>query len=174
VTSGDGAGTGSFFGPPGEAERLVVVPAGDAAGVLAELAATLAPPYALVYVLTQSNTLRPEGRWQSADPLDAAELRAFLARFGPFLATDGRHGLAVVSAAEPAAVTIDRRGVLEVHGPVERARPLLAARGLVEAMPPEPAGHAVDPARDGDEAALLASRRWTWFPLEPGDLPPEP
>jgi hypothetical protein len=174
VTSGNGAGAGWFFGPPGEPERLVVVPAADAAGLLAALTAALAPPYALVYVLLQSNTLRPEGRWQSADPLDADELGAFLARFGPFLAADGRHGLAVVSAAEPAAATIDRRGVVEVHGPVERVRPLLAARGLVEATPPEPAAHDVDPARDADEAALLASRRWTWFALEPGDLPPEP
>lgn len=167
------AAPGVYFTPPGEPERLVVV-AADAAAAHAALAEALAPPYALVYVLLRSNTYRPEGRWQSSDPLDAAALRAFLARFGSFLAEDGRHGLAVVSATEPAAVTLDRRGVVEVHGDVAAAIAVLVARGFVEQVPPEPPEHAVDPARDADEAALLASRRWTWFPLEPGDLPPEP
>lgn len=160
---------GAFFLPAGEAERVVVV-ARDPAAALGTLAGLLAPPYALVYVLLRSNTLRPEGRYQSMDAVSPEELTRFLQRFGPFLSADGRHGLAVVSAAEPAAATLDRRGVVELHGPAERAFPALRAAGFAEATPPEPPDRAIDPANDPAEAAVLASRRWTWFPLEPQDL----
>ncbi|BDG03943.1 hypothetical protein [Anaeromyxobacter oryzae] len=163
-----GTGAGLYLRPPGESERLVVV-APDPAGVLGALAGVLAEPLALVYVLLRSGTFRPEGRYQTSRPLARAAVEALLARFGPFLSGDGRHGLAVLSMVEAAAVTLDRRGVVEVHGPVERAVPVLRTCGLVEGTPAEPAPRPVAPAHDADEQALLAATDWTWFPLEPGD-----
>jgi hypothetical protein len=151
-------------------ERLVVHPRTSAARLLAALAAALAEPYLAIYVLLESGTFRPEGRWQTSQPLSRDALATLLDRFAPFLDRDGRHGLWIISGGEPAGVALDRRGVVSVHGSgVERALPVLSANGLSEGelVLPEPRSRLAE--LDADEARLLASHDWTWFPLEPGD-----
>lgn len=151
-------------------ERLLVVPRESPARLAAALAGALAEPYLAIYVLLESGTFRPEGRWQATQPLSRDALGHLLERFAPFLDEDGRHALWIVSGGEPAAVALDRRGIVSVHGSgVERALPVLAARGLAEAVlaAPEPKARRAD--LDLEEARLLAALDWTWFPLEPGD-----
>jgi hypothetical protein len=154
----------------GGPDRLVAVPDGSATRLLADLAGALAEPYGVIYVLLESGSLRPEGRWQSSRPLSRAELRALLDRFAPFLDEDGRHGLWIVSAAEPGGVALDRRGVVSAHGSAVTPAPaVLASHGLLEAgvLPPPPRSRR--PELDLEEARLLAAIEWTWFALEPGD-----
>jgi hypothetical protein len=152
-------------------ERLVIVPRGSAARLASALAAALAEPYLAIYVLLESGTFRPEGRWQTSQPLSRDALSNLLDRFAPFLDDDGRHGLWIISGGEPAGVALDRRGVLAVHGSgIERALPVLAAHGLAESAAlalPAPKGRRAD--LDLEEARLLALVDWTWFALEPGD-----
>jgi hypothetical protein len=151
-------------------ERLVCVPEGSAARVVADLAAALAEPYAVVYVLLESGALRPEGRWQSTRPLGREALRGLLERFGPFLDADGRHGLWVISAAEPGGVALDRRGVVSVHGTAVSSAPtVLAALGLFEAEVEPPPARVRRAELDLEEARLLSAIDWTWNALEPGD-----
>lgn len=154
----------------GGPERIVAVPEGSPARLVGELAAALAEPYVAVYVLLESGTLRPEGRWQSSRPLSREDLRALLDRFAPFLDEDGRHGLWVISATEPGAVALDRRGVVSVHGSAAASAPaVLAGRGVPEAdvLPPPARPRQAD--QDLEEARLLAAIEWTWHALEPGD-----
>lgn len=175
-TPGHGDGSGGRFrlepaDPFGGPPRLVAHPV-DPLGLATALAREIAPPYQLLYVLLRSRTLRPEGRYQARESLSPAELAAFLARFGPFLGGDGRHGLWIVSATEPAAVTLDRRGTVEVLGPSERLAPVALGLGLAPGLeletPPAPP-RPIDEANDPHELALIGSSAWTWFPLEPSD-----
>lgn len=165
----DAPGSGGlYFLAPGE-ERVVAVPAGPAADLLAAFVDLLPEPLGLVYVLLRSGTFRPEGRYLARRPLGRAEVQALLARSGRFLSEDGRHGLVVYSATESAAATLDRRGVVEGHGPVERFVAALQARGLAEGAPPEPAAHPIAEENMAEEQALLSALEWSWNALEPGD-----
>ena len=148
----------------------MAVPHTSPARLASAIAATLAEPYLAIYVLLESGTLRPEGRWQTSQPLSRDGLENLLDRFAPFLDDDGRHALWIISGGEPAGVALDRRGVVSVHGSaVERALPVLTAHGLPEAELVLPAAKTRRAELDLEEARLLALLDWTWFPLEPGD-----
>jgi hypothetical protein len=158
-------------GGGGGPEQIVAVAPACSARLLLALCEALAEPYVVIYVLLESGSLRPEGRWQSSRPLSRAGLRTLVERFAPFLDTDGRHGLWVISAAEPGGVVLDRRGVVSAHGAaVAKAPAVLAAEGILRAddlAPPPP--RVRNPELDLEEARLLASTEWTWYALEPGD-----
>lgn len=150
-------------------ERVTVAPSGSPLELLARLVSAMGEPYAVVYVLLECWTFRPEGRYQAAQPLSAGQLGAFLTEFSDFLEEDGRHGLWVMSGAEAATVAMDRRGVVTAWGPPGRWPPVLERLGFAEGVvTPSPARTRI-PERDQDEARLLAAMPWQWNALEPGD-----
>jgi hypothetical protein len=150
-------------------ERIVAGPLERPVKLVAAAVQVLAEPLVLIYVLLESGTLRPEGRWHAGQPLSRDDVGRLLDGFARFLEEDGRHALWILSAAEPAAVALDRRGLVTLYGPYERLAPVLAAAGLVEAPLEASAPHVRRPELDQEEARLLASLDWTWYPLEPGD-----
>jgi hypothetical protein len=169
--NGSGApGAGAYRrDPEGGGERVTIVPTGSPLELLAKLVSETGEPYALVYVLLECWTFRPEGRYQAPQPLSGATLGTFLTSFSDFLEEDGRHGLWVMSGAEPATVAMDRRGVVTAFGEVGRWPPVLARLGFTEGeVRPGPARKRI-PERDQDEARLLAAMPWRWNALEPGD-----
>ena len=150
-------------------ERVTVAPAGSPLELLARLVSAMGEPYAVVYVLLECWTFRPEGRYQAAQPLTAGQLGAFLTEFSEFLEEDGRHGLWVMSGAEAATVAMDRRGVVTAWGTPGKWPPVLVRLGFTEGIvTPGPARTRI-PERDTDEARLLAAMPWQWNALEPGD-----
>jgi len=153
----------------GGGERVVVAPHGSAVQLLGRLAAGLAEPFAVVYVLIECHTFRPEGRYQSSRPLLRSALEQLLAAFGPFLDEDGRHGLWIMSGAEPATLALDRRGVVTAYGPPGRWTTVLQELGFREGLvQPGPARVRV-PEHDVNEMKMLAALPWQWNALEPGD-----
>jgi hypothetical protein len=155
--------------PEGGGERFTIAPLGSPLELLAKLVGATGEPYALVYVLLECWTFRPEGRYQAPQPLSAATLGTFLTSFSEFLEEDGRHGLWVMSGAEPATVSLDRRGVVTAWGQEGKWLPVLERLGYAEGpVTPGPAKKRI-PERDGDEARLLATMPWMWNALEPGD-----
>jgi hypothetical protein len=150
-------------------ERVVLAPRGSPVKLLARLAAEVGDPFVVVYVLLECHTFRPEGRYQSARPVARAGLEQLLAAFGPFLEEDGRHGLWLMSGAEPATLALDRRGVVTAYGPEGRWPPVLERLGFREGpVTPGPAKVRI-PERDQDEARILSAMPWQWNALEPGD-----
>jgi hypothetical protein len=157
----------------GGGERLTAAPHGSPLALFRALSAGLGEPFALVYVLLESHTFRPEGRYQSPRPVLRSALDQFLDAFGTFLEEDGRHGLWLMSGAEPSTLALDRRGVVTTFGPPGRWGPVLERLGLVEgAVLPGPARKRI-PERDHDEARVLAAIDWQWNALEPSDFDPD-
>ena len=170
-TNGTPASSAGTFRRDVEAggERVTVAPAGSPLELLARLVSAMGEPYAVVYVLLECWTFRPEGRYQAAQPLTAGQLGAFLTEFSEFLEEDGRHGLWVMSGAEAATVAMDRRGVVTAWGSSGKWPPVLARLGFTEGVvTPGPVRTRI-PERDQDEARLLAAMPWQWNALEPGD-----
>jgi hypothetical protein len=166
----NGTSAGAFRREPeGGGERVVAVPTGSPVALLGRLAAELGEPFAVVYVLIECHTFRPEGRYQSARPLKRTALEQLLAAFGTFLDEDGRHGLWIMSGAEPSTLALDRRGVVTAYGPPGRWPPVLERLGLREGpIAPGPARVRV-PEHDVNEMKMLAAVPWQWNALEPGD-----
>jgi hypothetical protein len=159
--------------PEGGGERLTAAPHGSPLALFRALAAGLGEPYAVVYVLLESHTFRPEGRYQSPRPVLRSALDQLLDAFGSFLEEDGRHGLWIMSGAEPSTLALDRRGVVTAFGPPGRWGPVLERLGFVAgAVVPGPARKRL-PERDLDEARVLAAMEWQWNALEPSDYDPE-
>lgn len=158
--------------PEGGGERLAAAPR-EPLRLFRALAAELGEPFAVVYVLLESHTFRPEGRYQSPRPVLRSALDQLLGAFGDFLEQDGRHGLWIMSGAEPSTLALDRRGVVTTFGPPGRWGPVLERLGLAEgAITPGPAKKRI-PERDGDEARVLAAMDWQWNALEPSDFDPD-
>lgn len=152
---------------------MLAAPRGSPLGLFAALAAGMGEPFALVYVLLESHTFRPEGRYQSPRPVRRSALDQFLGAFGPFLEEDGRHGLWLMSGTEATTLVLDRRGVVTAYGPEGRWAPELERLGFVEGeVVPGPAKVRL-PARDVDEGRVLASIDWQWNALEPSDFDPD-
>ncbi|MFO0582668.1 MAG: hypothetical protein U0229_10365 [Anaeromyxobacter sp.] len=158
--------------PEGGGEQLLAAPRAPMK-LFRALAAELGEPFAVVYVLLESHTFRPEGRYQSPRPVRRSALDQLLDAFGDFLEQDGRHGLWIMSGAEPSTLALDRRGVVTTFGPAGRWGPVLERLGLLEgAVTPGPARKRI-PERDLDEARVLAAMEWQWNALEPSDFDPD-
>ncbi len=159
----------------GSQERLVAAPHADQVGLLIELTRELPDPFHLLYVLLASRRLRPEGRYRASGPVSRDELETFLDRFRGFLEQDGRHHLWVVSPEAAASVVYDHHQLISAYGPLDAYEQVLRQAGMDEGPIVVPAEHQhrYHPEMDDEEDALLASRQWTWFPLEPEDDPLE-
>jgi len=153
-----------------ESPRVVAgVPQGDPE-VFARLTACLEPPYHLLYVLHTPRGEGAAGRYQSP-PLGHAELRAFMAEFGAFLARDARFDLWAHSPAENATVVWDRHNQLFGYGPLDRFAAELRALGFVPGEPEvaAPHEHHYHAGFDAQAAALLRAFDWSFSPLRAED-----
>jgi hypothetical protein len=159
--------------PEAGGEKVTVAPRASPLRLFAALSAELGEPFALVYVLLESHTFRPEGRYQAARPVLRSALDQFLGAFGAFLEEDGRHGLWLMSGAEPSTLALDRRGVVTAFGPPGRWGPVLERLGFTEGEVTAGPARVRIPARDVDEARVLAALDWQWNALEPSDFDPD-
>lgn len=152
-------------------DRLVVAPSRDHVGWLLRLARTWPGEFGLLYVLLVSRTDREPGRYQAPRPLDFAELEAFLAEFGPFLSTDGRHHLWIASTRTDGLLVYDQHDVIYAYGPLDDYVGILRDAGLREGPVrfPAPHTHHYHAENDAAEAALLSRWEWIRTPLRPGD-----
>jgi hypothetical protein len=165
-----------FSHPPsyrvGDDRHRVVagVPGSDFA-VFAQLVACLEPPVVLLFVLHTPRGVGEPGRYQSPD-LEPAQLHDFFARFGNYLARDGRHDVWAYSPATRAQVIWDRHDRVFAYGPIDDFVRALHALGFAageEPVIPSPHTHHYDAAFDADAAALLAWCDWYRTPLRPED-----
>jgi hypothetical protein len=125
----------------------------------------------LLFVLHTPRGVGEPGRYESP-LLEASEVRTFLARFGPYLAGDGRHELWAYSPSQGAQVVWDRHDRLFGYGPVDDFATTLRALGYStgeEPAIPVPHEHHYHAAFDADAAALLAWCDWHRKPLQPVD-----
>jgi hypothetical protein len=103
--------------------------------------------------------------------MSAAEVRAFLERFGDLLSADGRFDLWIYSLPDDASVVWDRHDLIHAYGPSELFVEALRGLGFCPGEPKIPAPHAHNYHGDLDEQAraLLESRSWEHSPLQPED-----
>jgi hypothetical protein len=134
------------------------------------LAACLKPPYFLLYVLHTPRGEGEPGRYQSPE-MSAADFHAFLARFGAYLANDGRFDIWLHSPAENATIVWDRHNRLFAYGPLDRFAAALRTVGFAERSCDVlgPHQHHYRAEYDADAAALLAWHDWRYSPLHPED-----
>ncbi|MFO1070725.1 MAG: hypothetical protein U1E14_19570 [Geminicoccaceae bacterium] len=156
-----------FMAGPGRV--IAAVPSGEIA-VVAAAASLLTPPLFLLYVLHTPRGEGEPGRYQS-DEIDAAELQAFLASYGRFLAADSRFDLWFHSPADRATLVWDRHNLLHAYGMTDVLVPSLRAMGFRDGdvIVPVPHAHYYHAELDELAAALLANRGWNRTPLQPGD-----
>ena len=109
--------------------------------LLLQCAAQLTPPFAILYVLHTPRGGSAPGRYQSP-PLAGAELRAFLQRFGAFLAEDARHDLWLHSLPDDVTLVWDRHDLVFAYGALGPLTEVLESGGLREGWPEVPVPHA--------------------------------
>lgn len=144
--------------------------AGGDVRVFAGLAASLAAPVMLLYVLHTPRGEAAAGRYQSS-PLDMPALQAFLAGFASFLSADARFDIWVHSPGDAATVVWDRHNHLFAYGPLDRHAAELEALGC-EQGPLASLGvhrHYYREACDPLARALIDAFDWTYSPLRPED-----
>lgn len=172
----DGEWTEHSFAPlyslpaEGQIERLVAGAPGGQAEPFERLGLCLRPPYLLLYVLHTPRGEAEAGRYQSPE-LSTVELRAFIARFAPFLAADARFDIWLYAPAEQATVVWDRHNQIFAYGPLDRFATALSALGFnagsCEVVGPHQ--HHYRPEQDENAAALLSWCDWRHSPLRPED-----
>jgi hypothetical protein len=151
-------------------ERLVAgVPHGDAR-ILEHLAARLAGPFFVLYVLHTSRGEGEIGRYQST-LVERTELTTFLRRYAAFIAGDGRFDLWVYSPDEAATLVVDRHNLLHAYGPLDGFTRDLLANGFQEGDLPRLDGHMhyYREAFDQDAESILTAFNWIHTPLRPQD-----
>ena len=153
--------------------RLVIAPRHDHVSLIGELADYLREPYYLLYVLLVGRTGRDEGRYQSANPLAASDLRDFLSVHRPFLETDGRHHFWVGSETGDGLLVYDQHNVIYAYGPPSQFEQLLRQRGFRRGSVrfPAPHTHHYHASFDSAEDRLFADLEWIHSPLEEQDEP---
>lgn len=154
----------------GDSPRLVAGVPGGRPDVFERLAACLAPPYFLLYVLHTPRGEGAPGRYQS-DKITSDEFHSFMARFGSYLSNDARFDIWLHSPSENATVVWDRHNRLFAYGPLDRFAAALQALGFSEGQC-EALGyhqHHYRAEYDRDAADLLAWHAWRYSPLHPED-----
>ena len=154
----------------GGARLRVGLRGGHAAALLA-LAAVLAPPYKVLYVLHTTRIGAVLGRHES-DLLDGPDVQAALDRFGAFLAGDARHDVWLQSAGD-GTVVLDRFNMMYAYGPLDAFAAVLERGGVRRgALPEVPYPHALHYHEmwDGAERDAVAAFGWRITPLRPEDV----
>jgi hypothetical protein len=153
--------------------RLAIAPSGNHSELLLALSDVLRPPFALLYVL-HTPRAATAGRYQSP-ALDALNLKAFVAAYGPFLAADARHDLWIRSRPDSATLVWERHDLVYAYGPIERFEDVLAGRAFHrdEVIVPTPHRHHYHADWDWAERSLLRSFDWIASPLHPEDEQPQ-
>lgn len=153
--------------------RLLITVSPEHPGLFRELAASLAAPLFLLYVLHTPRGEGLAGRYQSP-PLDSQQVDDFLAAFAAYLSGDARHDIWVHSASDGRTLIWDRHDLIFAEGaPLEDISAALEskgyARGAVRRLSAGPHVHYYRAEFDADAAALLAHFSWTRTDLRPGD-----
>jgi len=151
-------------------ERLRIGPRGGHRSLMEMLAACAEPPHKLLYLLHTTRTDASLGRYESPW-LEPAELKAFLSRFGDFLAQDSRHDLWVLGAGTKGTIVWDRHDMMFAYGPLDRYIHVLESGGFREGWPtlPDPHVHHYHSEWDDAEREMLAYFQWRRTDLRPED-----
>lgn len=137
-----------------------------------ELAAGLAGPFQLLYVLHTTRTGSALGRYESPS-LSASQVDEFLHRFGPFLSQDARHDFWLRSHDDDATIVLDRHNVIYAYGPLAAFEAVLLSIGVRSGgLPrtPDPHVHHYHAWWDESERAVLTALPWIWKPLRESDV----
>ncbi|PYV37426.1 MAG: hypothetical protein DMG06_28060 [Acidobacteria bacterium] len=137
-----------------------------------ELAADLAGPFQLLYLLHTTRTGSDLGRYESPE-LTTQQVQEFLHRFGPFLAQDARHDFWVRSHDDDATIVLDRHNIIYAYGPLamfEAALLRIGARRAGIPHVPDPHVHHYHHDWDAYEREILKALPWTRKPLREADV----
>jgi hypothetical protein len=156
-------------GEPGRSRLIAGVPGGDPA-VFGALAARLAEPMVVLYVLHTPRGEGEAGRYESEE-IGFDALRNFLDRHAAFLAGDGRFDLWVMSSEAGGLLVWDRHNLLHAYGPLEAFAATLRGLGFQEGELPPVGGHMhyYRSEFDQDAEAVLSAFDWRRKPLRPED-----
>jgi hypothetical protein len=152
-------------------DRLRIGPRDGHASLMLHLAADLAAPYKILYVLHTPRGGSAPGRYQSP-AMDRTEVESFFLRFGEFFAGDGRHDIWLRSGPDAATLVWDRHDLMYAYGPLDRFGVVLERVGLRSGEAPaipSPHSHRYHPEWDDAERELVAALDWVVTPLRPGD-----
>jgi len=154
----------------GDTQRLVAGAPGGQCEPFERLALCLKAPYYLLYVLHTPRGEGEPGRYQSAE-IGAEEFRAFMSKFGSYLAADARFDLWLHSPSENATLVWDRHNQLFAYGPLVRFAAELRALGFAEGNLPPLNAHQHHYRSECDVIAseLLAFTNWQRSALRPED-----
>jgi hypothetical protein len=152
-------------------ERVLIGPRGGHRFLVEMLAATIGPPYKVLYVLHTSRTGARLARYESP-VLEPDELRTFLARYGDFIAQDSRHDLWVAARGGAGTIVWDRHDLVYAYGPLDAYVSILEQGGLREGWPNTNLSHAhyYHAEWDDTERSILREFEWIVSPLHPEDL----
>jgi hypothetical protein len=155
------------------APRLLISVPHDMPDLFRDLAARLAGPLFVLYVLHTPRGEGSAGRYQSP-PLDSAQVDEFLADFTSYLASDARHDTWVHSASDGRTLIWDRHDLMFAEGePLDEIAARLEALGFQPGPVPRigagPHIHHYRDEFDADAATLLARFDWTQSDLRPED-----
>lgn len=152
-------------------ERLVTTAPQGKSTVVEALLATLEAPFLLLYILhtPRSDEAEP-GRYRSPE-LSAAEVLAFLHRFGTYLQADARFDLWFHSPQSKATLVWDRHNQVYAYGPLDAYEAALTALGFTEGEPELriPHVHHYRAECDADAAAVMGAFAWRYSALRPED-----
>lgn len=152
-------------------ERLRIGPRDRHSQLLLGLAAEIAPPYKLLYVLHTPGTAAIAARYESP-ALDRREVEELFGRFAAFFAGDGRHDVWLHSGPDEATLVWERHDLLYAYGPLERFETVLLRYGLRRGGPlaiPSPHSHRYHDEWDEAEGALVQFLQWRITSLRPED-----
>ncbi len=160
----------SFAPGDGPPHLIAGVTGSVALHLLRQLVLAARPPFFLLYVLHTPRGEGEPGRYQSPK-ITRGDADAFLARFGAFLAQDGRHDLWLHSPADRMTAVWDRHNLLHVRGDTEWAASFLRSLGFREgeAQIPAPHSHNYHARFDDDAAGVLEFFDWSYGELRPQD-----
>lgn len=135
------------------------------------LAASLEPPYFVLYVLHTPRGEGDAGRYQSPE-LSMDEFRSLIRRVGRYLAADARFDIWVYSPSERATVVWDRHNQIFAYGPIGRFMNELRALGFTEGKcaVPVPHQHHYRAEFEAQASELLSSVSWSHAPLRPENV----
>jgi len=145
------------------------VPEGDPR-IFGSLAATLAEPFFLLYVLHTPRGEAEPGRYQSPE-LTALDIQSFIEKYEDLLKGDARFDIWVHSKKDNATIVWDRHNMLFAYGPLELFSSQLQALGFKEGKirPLEAHQHYYRAELDSLAKAVLEEYPWSYSPLQSQD-----